>query len=702
MEQGTAFPAAFVYSLGLAGFLAFSLLLVLRWRRGRYAAVLLVAGIASALWEAASLAFCLWPSDGSWLCYQLSDALRVSVWLGFLASLFIRTRRADPRIGPQIKTVWMLTLGMIVFLSCWSLLFPITPPQTLTSADPGDSPGLGLWLVLSVLGLVLAEQLFRNTPDAGRWAIKPLCLGLGGVFSYDLFLYSDGLLFRHLDFGIWSARGLAHALTIPLILVSAARNKQWTIDIAVSRRLVFSSTSILLSGVYLLAIAGAGYYVRYFGSQWGSTVQGAFLFAALLLLAAVFSSGTMRAKLRVLVNKHFFSYRYDYREEWLRVTHLLSSPDPELGLNERCIKGLADLVESPAGAVWLKREDQLVQSGRWNMPDMPEIEPASGELATFLARTGWVVKISELRENPERYGTLTVPSWVEKLAAPWVIVPLMSGDQLIGFVVLATPRTPIDLNWEVLDLLKMAGRQAASFLSQILTNEALMEAKKFDAFNRMSAFVVHDLKNLATQLSLMLKNAQRHWDKPAFQKDMLVTVEHVVARMNNLLLQLRSGATPVSKPATVDLAPVARRIKEAKSAQGREISLDIGPDVHAVGHEDRLERVIGHLVQNALDATAADGLVALRVYRDGAFTIAEVWDNGLGMSPEFVRHELFKPFRTTKAAGMGIGVYESSQYVTELGGRLSVDSKPGAGTCVKVFVPRTLNGQALRDRREVA
>jgi len=194
-----------------------------------------------------------------------------------------------------------------------------------------------------------AEQLFRNTPDAGRWAIKPLCIGLGGAFSYDLFLYSDGLLFRHLDSGLWSARGLAHALTIPLILVSAARNKQWTIDIAVSRRLVFSSTSILLSGAYLLAIAGAGYYVRYFGSQWGSTVQGAFFFAALLLLAAVFSSGTMRAKLRVLVNKHFFSYRYDYREEWLRVTHLLSNPDPELGLNERCIKGLADLVESPAG-----------------------------------------------------------------------------------------------------------------------------------------------------------------------------------------------------------------------------------------------------------------------------------------------------------------------------------------------------------------
>jgi putative PEP-CTERM system histidine kinase len=317
-----------------------------------------------------------------------------------------------------------------------------------------------------------------------------------------------------------------------------------------------------------------------------------------------------------------------------------------------------------------------------------------------------MVSIPELSAQPESYRGLQLPSWVEKLPSAWIIVPLFSGAQLIGFVVLTTPRTPIDLNWEVRDLLKTAARQAASFLSQMQASEDLLEAKKFESFNRMSAFVVHDLKNLVAQLSLMVTNARRHRDNPQFQQDMLATVEHAVTRMNGLLWQLRSGATPVTNPRIVDLEPIALRIKEAKSVEGRAIVLDIDREVYAMGHEDRLERVIGHLVQNALDATNGAGSVALRVYREGAFTVTEVRDNGVGMSAEFVRDELFKPFRTTKSGGMGIGVYESFQYVAELGGRLSVDSKPGVGTCVKVLLPRQAQrldeAGHLADERDVA
>jgi len=284
-----------------------------------------------------------------------------------------------------------------------------------------------------------------------------------------------------------------------------------------------------------------------------------------------------------------------------------------------------------------------------------------------------------------------------------LIIPLMSGEGLVAFVVLSQSRTAVEMNWEVLDLLKTAARQAASFLGHIQANEALLEARKFDAFNRMSAFVVHDLKNVVAQLSLMLKNAHRHRHNVEFQRDMLTTVEHAVSRMNGLLLQLRSGTTPLANPGLVDLSSVARRIKEAKSAQGRLITLDVAQDVRAIGHEDRLERVIGHLVQNALDATESNGVVGLRVYGEGEFSVAEVWDNGSGMSAEFVSNQLFKPFRTTKPEGMGIGMYESSQYVAELGGRLSVESAPGAGTRVKVLLPqRQSKGERSLDEREVA
>jgi putative PEP-CTERM system histidine kinase len=284
-----------------------------------------------------------------------------------------------------------------------------------------------------------------------------------------------------------------------------------------------------------------------------------------------------------------------------------------------------------------------------------------------------------------------------------LVVPLLTANELIGFVVLATARTQLEVNWEVNDLLKTAGRQAASFLGQMQATEALLEARKFDAFNRMSAFVVHDLKNIVAQLSLMLKNAERHRDNPEFQQDMLMTVDHAVERMKQLMLQLREGTTPVNTPRGVDLGEVIRRIGLAKAGQQPAIELQLGDRVIARGHDDRLERVIGHVVQNALDATETNGRIWVRLERQGAQAMVEVGDTGHGMTPEFIRERLFKPFQTTKQAGMGIGAYESFQYVQELGGRILVDSTANAGTRVRLLLPVFEAGSAADPgRKEVA
>jgi putative PEP-CTERM system histidine kinase len=258
---------------------------------------------------------------------------------------------------------------------------------------------------------------------------------------------------------------------------------------------------------------------------------------------------------------------------------------------------------------------------------------------------------------------------------------------MIGFVILATARTRIDVNWEVNDLLKTAGKQAGAFLGQIQATEALLEVRKFDAFNRMSAFVVHDLKNIVAQLSLMLKNAERHRDNPEFQKDMQMTVEHSVERMRQLMMQLREGATPVDSPRGIELGDLIRRIQAAKATQGRDLDIDLREKIVAKGHEDRVERVIGHIVQNALDATEKNGRVWIRLEREASQALVTVGDTGQGMTPEFLRERLFKPFQTTKPAGMGIGAYESFQYVQELGGKISVDSAINVGTQVRLSLP---------------
>jgi putative PEP-CTERM system histidine kinase len=680
--------AIWSYGLAAAAFCAFALRMTLRWRGGLRAALLLSATVASALWAVSELTLALWPSAATWVASDSLDTVRYAFWFAFLYSLVSSTRANAVRAGAKIVLVpWWLIVALAVGLAV-SVALPDREPLR---GMFGDRAGMIVYAVrvgLAVIGLVLVERLFRGVAAHARWAVKPLCLGLTGIFGFDLFFYSDAMLFGRQDLDIWVARGVAHALVIPFLAVAAARNPAWTIEMHLSRGAVLRSTALLASGLFLLAIAAAGYFVRFVGGEFGKALQIEFLFAALLLLALVVFSGSFRSKLKVFVSKHFFSYRYDYREEWLRFTRTLSADSSRQGVQQRSINALADLVESPAGALWLRQGDQSFRpAAHWNMFAVNAVEPADGPLGKFLERTGWVIALGEHASAPERYPDLILPEWLVSLPGAWLVVPLPSRTGLVGFVVLVTARASIKVDWEVLDLLKTAGRQAASYLGQIQVTEALLEARKFDAFNRMSAFVVHDLKNLVAQLSLLLRNAERHRNNPAFQRDMLMTVGNVVERMNKLMLQLRTGATPVEKPRPVNLEPVIRDVCAAKSKQDASIDMDLIAGISAVGHADQLEHVIGHLVQNALDATAGHGKVSVRLRRDDDAAVIEVTDSGVGMTPEFIRDRLFKPFQTTKATGMGVGVYESSQYVTELGGRILVESAPNVGTRVRVVLP---------------
>jgi putative PEP-CTERM system histidine kinase len=391
----------------------------------------------------------------------------------------------------------------------------------------------------------------------------------------------------------------------------------------------------------------------------------------------------------VLVGKHFFSYRYDYREEWLRFTAMLSANGSPAEMGNLVIRGLADLVESPSGALWIRAPGQsdYVQTACWNAPTVTDREPVDSSLSQFFCRTGWIIDLERYRAGSEEYAGLVLPPWLTSATQFWLAIPLLVGDELLGFVALGPARTPLDVNWEVTDLLKTASRQAAGFLAQMLTTEALLEARKFDAFNKMSAFVVHDLKNIVAQLSLMLSNAKRLHANPEFQQDMMATVENSLEKMRQLMLQLREGEAPTAGRSGVDLEPIVRRIEAVVAGRGRSLDVQVIEAVVTRGHEARIERVIGHVVQNALDATRGDDKVWLRLCRRSGQALVEIGDTGTGMSPEYVRTALFKPFQTTKEAGLGIGAYESYQYVRELGGSISVDSEPGRGTVMSIVLP---------------
>lgn len=674
--------ATFSYSIAALAFLILSLLLATSWRGRKHARLLLLATVTTTAWGA----LLAWHSShglplSAWT--ESLGVLRCGAWTAFLVILNNHYRSDDSGLPFGLRPPVLLIIGFyLLFLAAtlthaWSL--PIL-------AGFGPVPSIAARVGMAVLGMLLVEQLYRNKPVNERWAVKFACLGIGAMFAYDFYLYSDSMLFQQLNPDIWAARGVVNALTVPLIAMAMARSAKWATELALSRRVMFHSAALFGSALYLLAMGSAGYYLRYVGGSWGTLMQVAFLVGALILLVVILFSGTFRSWLKVFISKHFYSYNYDYREEWLRFTRILSEQGP--GLGERSIQAVAGLVESPGGALWVRREEGVfAPHSQWHVPPPARSEPADSAFCAYLEAKQWVVDLHEYRRQPDMYDDVVLPAWLLDFPRGWLVVPLIMHGRLSGFMLLTQPRSAVVLNWEVTDLLKIAGNQAASYLAQQDAANALMVARQFESFNRMSTFVVHDLKNLVSQLSLMGANAEKHRDNPEFQRDMLDTVTHSVQKMKLLLQKLSRSESP-ERPAPLAIDQVLRQAVALKAAFEPHPVLHIAAEgLQVQADRERLERVLGHLVQNAIEATPRDGRVLVELARQGDSVLIRISDTGEGMSEEFIRERLFKPFESTKSAGMGIGVFESREYIGELGGTLDVASTPGAGTTFSVALP---------------
>jgi putative PEP-CTERM system histidine kinase len=686
---------AYSYAFAAVGYLLLGLP-VLSGSRGRFQrASLSAACLLTAVW-AAALA---WDALHDRLWTTLTGALEVlrdGAWSVFLVALLGHWKNEGERQSgwlpfrmPLNMRPSLFAAGCAYLLLLGALLVGHWYNELLSTL--GALPVVTAFACLAVYGMLLVEQVYRNKTIEERWAIKFACLGIGGMFAYDFYLYTNTMLFRDLNPELWNARGLINALTVPLVAASMARRKSWTTSVGVSRRVMFHSAALFGSAVYLLAMGSAGYYLRFFGGRWGTVMQAGFLFGAICLLLVILFSGTFRSWLKVSISKHFFTYNYDYREEWTRFTRTLSERGP--GLGDRVIQAMAALVESPGGTLWQRNDgNRFEPRAHWQAPDTSMAEPHNSPFCQFMESTQWVIDIDEYLERPDKYEGLDVPQWLLDYPRRWLVVPLILHEKLFGFVVLQRARSPLKLNWEIIDLMEIAGSQAAGHLAQEDAANALMVARQFESFNRMSTFVVHDLKNLVAQLSLMNANAEKHKDNPEFQRDMLETLNHSVQKMK-LLLQKLSRTENAEKPLPLAVEQVVRQAVALKNAFEPRPQLVVEvPGLKVMADRERLERVVGHLIQNAIEATPRDGHVMIRLalrgegLHAGAVEI-EITDTGEGMSEEFIRERLFKPFDSTKSAGMGIGVFESREYITELGGALEVSSQPALGTTFKVVLP---------------
>jgi len=669
------------YLTAAAAFLAATGLLAIGWRGQRTGALLILATTVSVLWGV-FLAYAEWHRTvaANWL--MLAEVLRYGAWLAFVGALFGARPKGGLLRGLRItgRVLWML-----LALYC---LWPATALQDFFAVRFGvNVPLIGV-LVLALAGVVFLEQVYRNVRPDQRWALKFLMIGLGVLFAYDIFLYSYAVLYRQFNGSAWAARGFVDALLVPLLVVAAARNREWKLEVAVSRRAVFYTTSLLGVAFYIIATAIGGYYVRLYGGDWGRVAEITLVCLALLVVLLLASSGQARSRLNVFLRKNFFSFRHDYREEWLRLTATLSASESDTGLPSRAVRALAQIMDSPAGALFMRSEkDAFEPVADWNMPTPVGLAfPASLPVFELMLERRWIYELSE--PSPLGLRQLKAPAELIALPRAWLLVPLVLEDRLIGLVVLAQARARRAIDWEDLDLLRTAGSQVAGTLAQAANARRLAEARQFEGFNRLTAFLMHDLKNIAAQQSLLLQNAARHKHNPAFVDDMLATVDNSVRRIARLLEQLRGGAAPAVHGRVQLAAVIDKALGECRTQPPRPEYQPPSGEWWVRADLEQLATVLGHVIRNAQDAAQAHGHVTLRLTRADGQALVEIEDDGAGMDEDFIRNRLFKPFFTTKASrGMGIGAYQAREYVHSLGGTITVRSVPGEGTVFAIQLP---------------
>jgi putative PEP-CTERM system histidine kinase len=667
---------AITHGVCAAAYLALGIFVLLRARSSRTGWFLAAASFSTALWAAAVAV--AGGADGAG---AVLETIRAGAWAIMIAHLLrgvIGERRDLPRwllaapIGALILVG--IALQMPILLGAWDLW--LANIGWLSQSDRV------VRILLAILGVLLVENLYRNASRESRWHINLLTIGVGALFVYDIVLYADASLFKRVSSALFIARAPVDTLAAPLIALAVGRNRRWLTDIRLSRNVILHSSTVLISGAFLVAIGAAGEILRDIGVTWGPVLEITLVFGAVVMVAVVFTSGRARSQLRVFLVQNFFTYRYDYRKVWMSFIDTLSNPSfSGEQLRVRVIRAVADTVDSPAGSLWLRDGDDTAfgQVATWNLPR--DGTPVEAEFAAAFREGQWIVALAG-------DGAADLPGPLARTQRAWLAVPIGHLGRLLGFVLLTEPRAALNLNWENYQLLRIVGRQVASYLAEEQAARALVEARQLQAYGQRFAFVVHDIKNLVSQLSLVVSNGELHAEDPEFQRDVLETVRHSVQSMNKLLAQLRANrdAEPVetSVPAVV--------VREALQAWRPKKPLDI--QFHA---DDKAERVrigrdsldsaLRHLLDNAVEVSAPGARIDIDVRHAADKVIIDIADQGAGMQADFIANHLFQPFRSTKSDGYGIGAYQTRELIRAAHGDLLVLSEPGKGTTMRIVLP---------------
>jgi len=538
---------------------------------------------------------------------------------------------------------------------------------------------------LCVSGLVAVEQLVRNTRSDYRWRLRYLNIGLGMMFSYGIF-HSASTLFFGMHIPLLSiVQPTILAVAVPFIAVASLRNRDNQLKFNLSREFVFRTGVLIVIGSALLLMGLAGYYLQLFG---GDIATAAAIFTGTIVVVAIFvvaGSTRFQSRARRFIAQNLYDSKYDYRAEWARVSLQLTEPNPDYNLGQQSIRVFLRVLDASGGCLWrLTDENNFVSIASMHVSWDQSLSPQTSAklLAVFQERDS-IIDV----EDPESASGQLIRDELAGMEGIRFVIPLFVDQRLFGLIAVNQPRLPTRLAWEDYDILKLISNQAAGFLALQHADSVLSESQRLNTLNRVTAFVVHDVKTISAQLSLMVENAERHKSNPAFIEDMLKTVGNAVERMQGLLGHLKSEAGEA--PEELDLDQLIRTSLERFDTQvPRPIMCGKVESLRVRANPEKLSSVIGHTVQNAIDATGESGSVRVTASRRQQWAEVLIEDDGEGMDREFVENQLFQPFESTKGlTGMGIGAYQTREYIRSIGGDVEVASQPGIGTQFTLRLP---------------
>jgi putative PEP-CTERM system histidine kinase len=676
------FVSKWSHALTAILFGALGVWLVQRRMRDSQSALLILAALLTALW-----ALLMAMSSHHTVGVLVSEQLRNAGWLGFMYMLW---RRGDRAHRPASVAALYGVLGAVIIVELGLVLMPTPVEFTPRLLDAIFVASTIMRMMVAVGALVLVHNLYNAATVDARAAIRLPMLALALIWLYDLNLYIICYITHSASAELFALRGVALSLVAPILGLAAQQTQHW--NVRLSRSITFQSLSLVAIGGYVIAMILISTGLELIGGDYARLLQVSFVFGASVIALVLLPSSSFRAWFRVKISKHLFQHRYDYRAEWLRFTETLGRPDDgALPLETRMIQAIADIAESPGGLLLVPDSaGALAPKAGWNWQAIdPPGSVTSAHLAQWLGKTARVVELDRLRAGAEADDEEAshIPEWILAEQRAWAIVPLIHFGRLAGAILLERPAISRTLDWEDFDLLRVVGRQVASYLAEAGGQEALADAKRFDEFNRRFAFIMHDVKNLVSQLSLVTRNAERHADNPEFRADMIITLKNSTARMNDLLARLsQHNKGRADPPRNILVQPIADSVAEAKRAHhpiivGGTAGLSLRAD------PARLEQALSHLVQNAIDASPPSEPVSINLRLDGAETAIDVIDQGAGMAPAFIRDKLFKPFSSTKTSGFGIGAFEAKSIITAMGGRIEVVSREGNGSRFSIILP---------------